>query len=78
MFFHNSCLFSRRALRIRFDKKIQQLWAFFVYENGVDEINLFQINLFQIKLFQINLFQIYLFQIKLLHLRKIYDDERNG
>ena len=61
-------LFSRRALRIRFDKKIQQLWAFFVYENGVDEINLFQINLFQI----------YLFQIKLLHLQKIYDDERNG
>lgn len=61
-------LFSRRALRIRFDKKIQQLWAFFVYENGVDEINLFQIKLFQI----------YLFQIKLLHLRKIYDDERNG
>lgn len=71
-------LFSRMALRIRFDKKIQQLWAFFVYENGPDEINLFQIELFQIKLFQINLFQIYLFQIKLLHLRKIYDDERNG
>lgn len=66
-------LFSRRALRIRFDKKIQQLWAFFVYENGPDEINLFQI-----KLFQIELFQIYLFQIKLLHLQKIYDDERNG
>ena len=66
-------LFSRRALRIRFDKKIQQLWAFFVYENGV-----YEINLFQIKLFQIKLFQIYLFQIKLLHLRKIYDDERNG
>ena len=61
-------LFSRRALRIRFDKKIQQLWAFFVYENVPDEINLFQIELFQI----------YLFQIKLLHLRKIYDDERNG
>lgn len=45
-------LFSRRALRIRFDKKIQQLWTFFVYENGTDEINLFQIELFQIKLFQ--------------------------
>ena len=66
-------LFSRRALRIRFDKKIQQLWAFFVYENDPDEINLFQT-----KLFQIELFQIYLFQIKLLHLQKIYDDERNG
>ncbi len=61
MFFHNSCLFSRRALRIRFDKKIQQLWAFFVYENGPDEINLFQIELFQIKLFQ--KFQISLLQV---------------
>ena len=49
-------LFSRRALRIRFDKKIQQLWAFFVYENGVDEINLFQIKLFQ--KFQISLLQV--------------------
>ncbi len=54
-------LFSRRALRIRFDKKIQQLWAFFVYENGPDEINLFQIELFQIKLFQ--KFQISLLQV---------------
>ena len=54
-------LFSRRALRIRFDKKIQQLWAFFVYENGLDEINLFQIELFQIKLFQ--KFQISLLQV---------------
>ena len=56
MFFHNSCYFLEGHSVSDSIKKIQQLSTFFVYENGPDEIKLFQIELFQ--KFQISLLQV--------------------